>query len=123
MHFPRMGVKNINHPMNGKVEQRVIKFLSNDGADATEIHQRLLRAFQENAYILSSAYEWIQAFKPGRTIVWNGHRAVRPRLDHIDSKITSVFEESESKSVRSLAQELNVSLSRVHVRLSHVLGF
>jgi hypothetical protein len=40
--------KNVDHPMNAKVEPRVIiKFLSNEGADATEIHDRLLRAFQE----------------------------------------------------------------------------
>jgi hypothetical protein len=63
-------LKNVNYPMKAKVEQRaIIKFLSNEGADATEIHHRLLRAFQEDAYTLSSVYEWIRVFKTGRTIV------------------------------------------------------
>jgi hypothetical protein len=117
-------LKNVNHPINAKVEKRVIiKFLSNEGADATEIHHRLLRAFQENAYTLSSVYGWIRAFKTGRTIVWDEHRAGSPALDHINSKILSVFQESESQSVRSLAQELNVSLSTVDARLTDVFGF
>jgi hypothetical protein len=39
MHFRRPDLRNVTHPMNANVEQRVIiKFLSNEGADATEIH-------------------------------------------------------------------------------------
>jgi hypothetical protein len=39
-------LQNVNHPMNAKVEPRVIiKFLSTEGADAIEIHHRLLRDF------------------------------------------------------------------------------
>jgi hypothetical protein len=46
--------------MNAKVEARVIiKFLSNEGAYAIEIHHRLLQAFQEDVYTISSVYEWI----------------------------------------------------------------
>jgi AraC-like DNA-binding protein len=55
--------------------------------------------------------------------VWEEHRAGRPRLDHIDSKILSVFQENEYQSVRTLAQELNVSLSTVHARSTDVFGF
>jgi hypothetical protein len=117
-------LKNVNHPMNAKVEQRVIiKFLSNEGADAIEIHHRLLQAFQEDVYTLSNVYEWIRVFNTWRTIVWDEHRAGRPRLDHIDSNILSLFQESESQSIQSLAQGLNVSLGTVHVRLADVLGF
>jgi hypothetical protein len=116
--------KNANHSMNPKVEQRVIiKFLSNEGEDATEMHHRLLQAFHEDAYTLSSVYEWIQAFETRRTIVWDDYRAGRLRLDHIDSKILSLFQENESQSVQSRAQELNVFFSTVHARLTHVLGF
>jgi hypothetical protein len=35
----------------------------------------------------------------------------------------SRFQESESQSVRARAQELNVSLSTFHPRLTYVLGF
>jgi transposase len=110
--------------MDAKTEQRVIiKFLSSEGADAIEIHDRLLRAFQQDAYTISSVYEWIRAFKMGRTSVADEHRAGRPRLDHIDCKILPLFKRNESHSVRSLAQELNVSLSTVHAPLTDVLGF
>jgi AraC-like DNA-binding protein len=109
--------------MNAKVEQLIIiKFLSDEGADAPEIHHKHLRAFQEDAYTLSSVYEWIRVFKTWRTIVWDEHRVGRSPLGHIDSKILSLFQESESQSVRSLAQELNVSLSTVHARLTDVFG-
>jgi hypothetical protein len=101
--------------MNAKVEQRaIIKFLSNEGADAIEIHHKLLRVFQDDAYTISRVYEWIRAFKTGRTSVLVEHRVERRRLDHIDSKILSVFQGNESHSVQSLAQELDVSLSTVH---------
>jgi hypothetical protein len=90
--------------MDAKLEQRVIiKLLSNEGADPIEIHSRLLRAFQEDAYMLSSVYEWIRAFKTGRRSVLDEHRAGRPRLDHIDSKILSLLHENGFQSVRSLA--------------------
>jgi transcriptional antiterminator len=109
--------------MNAKVEQRVIiKFLSNEGADAIEIDHRLLRAFQGDAYTFSSVYEWIQAFKTGPRIGWDEYRAGRTGLDHVDSRILSVFQESELQSVRSLAQELNVSFNMIHSRLTDVLG-
>jgi transposase len=110
--------------MNGKVKQRVIiKFFSSDGVDAIEILHRLLRAFQKNSHILSSVYEWIQAFKTGRTSVLDEHRAGRPRIDHSDSKILSVFQENESHCVRSLAQELSLSLRTVYARLIDASGF
>jgi hypothetical protein len=69
-------LQNVNDQMNAKVEQRVIiKFLSKEEADEIEIHHRLFRAFQEDAYIVSSVCEWIQAFKTGRTSVLDDHRA------------------------------------------------
>jgi hypothetical protein len=74
--------------MNAKVEHRVIiKFLLNEREDATEIHDKFLRASQEDAYTFSSVYEWIRAFKMGQTSVLDEHRAERPRFDHIDSTI------------------------------------
>jgi AraC-like DNA-binding protein len=59
----------------------------------------------------------------GRTIVVDGHWAGRPRLDHIDSKILSLFQENESHRVQLLAQALDVSLSTISTRLTDVLGF
>jgi hypothetical protein len=116
--------KNFRHSMNVKFQQRVIiKFLSTEGPDASEIQHRLLQAFQEDTYTLSSLHEWIEAFNTRHIIVLGEHLVRRPRLDHIDSKILSLVQESESQSVQSLAQQLNVSLSMVHARLTDVLGF
>jgi hypothetical protein len=59
----------------------------------------------------------------GPSIVWDEHRGAIPPLDHIDSKILSSFQESEFHSAGTFAQELNVSLSTVHARLTDMLGF
>jgi hypothetical protein len=83
-------LRNVHHPTNAKVLQSIIiNFLSNEGADAIEIHQKLLRAFQEDSHIISGVDEWIRALKRGRTTVRDEHRAERLRLDDIDSKILS----------------------------------
>jgi AraC-like DNA-binding protein len=50
-------------------------------------------------------------------------RVRSPRIDHIDSKSLSLFTENKFHSVRTLAQELGVSLSTVYDRLVTVLGF
>jgi CheY-like chemotaxis protein len=65
----------------------------------------------------------IRAFKMGRASVFGERRAGRPRLDHIDSKIPSLFPENDPHSVWLFAQELDISLSTVHARLIDVLGF
>jgi AraC-like DNA-binding protein len=57
------------------------------------------------------------------TSLLDGHRAGKTRFNHIYSKILSEFQENEYHSVRSLAQELDVSLSTVHTRLTDMLGF
>jgi hypothetical protein len=62
--------------MNAKLKQRVIiTFLWSEDIDPVEIHHRLLRAFREDADVLSSVYEWIRAFKSGRTNLLDDHRA------------------------------------------------
>jgi hypothetical protein len=110
--------------MNAKLEQRVImKSPWSEKTDPVEMHDRLIRTFQEDAYTISSVYEWIRAFKRGRTNVLDELRAGRSRFDHIDSKILSLFTENESHGVQTPAQELGVSLSTVSDRLVNVLGF
>jgi hypothetical protein len=62
--------------MDAKVEQHIIiKFLCGEGVDPVEIHSRLLHAFQEDIYTLSSIYEWIRAFRTERTNVVDEHRS------------------------------------------------
>jgi hypothetical protein len=77
----------------------------------------------ESAYTISSVHQWSKAFKTRRTSVLDELRVRRPRIDHIDSKILSLFTKNEFHSVRTLAQELAVSLSTVYDRLITVLGF
>jgi transposase len=108
--------------MEAKGEQReIIKFLSNEGTTAFEIHYRLRRAFQKDAFSLSSVYDWTRAFKSGRTRVLDSHWAGGPRLDHIDSKILSLFQQNEFHSARTLAKELAVSLGIVYSRFTDLL--
>jgi hypothetical protein len=73
--------------------------------------------------MISSVDEWIRAFKIRRTSVLDERPAERPRLDHTESKTLSMFTENKFHSVRTLAQELGVSLSTAYDRLVNVLGF
>jgi hypothetical protein len=67
-------LKNVNLFMNARLQQRVIiKFLSSEDIDPVKIHHRLLCASQEEAYVLLSVYEWIRAFKSGRTNLLDDH--------------------------------------------------
>jgi hypothetical protein len=80
-------------------------------------------AFQEDPQTLSTVGEWIRAFKTGCTSVLDDARAGRPRRYHIDSRILSLFTKNEFHSARPLAEELSISLCRVHDKLVNVLGF
>jgi hypothetical protein len=100
-----------------------MKFLWSEKRDPVEIHYRLLRAFREDAYLISSVREWIRAFKTAHTIVLDELRAGRPRLDHIDSVILPLLTEESFHSVPTLAQELGVSLILVYDILVNGLGF
>jgi hypothetical protein len=65
--------------------------------------------------------ECIGGFKRGRRSVLEEARTGRLRLDHIDSKMLSSFTENELHSVRTLAHELGIYLSKVHDRLVNML--
>jgi hypothetical protein len=110
--------------MNSKLEQGVImKFLWTEKRDAIEIRSRLFRAFQEDADAFSSVYEWIRTFLRGHTNGLDEAQAGRLRHHHIDSRFLSLSIENEFHGVRTLVQELRISLSTVHDRLVNVLGF
>jgi AraC-like DNA-binding protein len=110
--------------MKAKLEQHIAtRFIWSEKRDAAEIHCRLLRAFQKDTSKLSSVYESTTAFKIGRTSVLDEARARAPQLDHIGSKILSLFTANEFHSVRTLAQELGISSSTVHNILVHLFGF
>jgi hypothetical protein len=109
--------------MNAKVVQRVIiKFFSKRGENATEMHHSLFDPFRK---ILTPFRMLINGFKPSKLygqLCWT-NIGRRSRLDHVNSKMLSRCQESEFHGIRALTEELNVSLSMVHARLTHVLGF
>jgi hypothetical protein len=81
-------LNDVDFSMDAKAEQCIIvKFLLNESSDAIEIHHKLLQQFQEDVYLLLSAYEWIKVFKTEFASVVDEHRGEWPRFDHIDSKI------------------------------------
>jgi hypothetical protein len=100
-------VKNVDHFMDAKLGQRaVMAFMWSEKTDPVKSYCRPARAFQVDAYAISSVHKWIGTFKTGRISVLDELRAGRPQLDHIDSKILSLFTEDTFHSVRNLAQEL-----------------
>jgi hypothetical protein len=81
-----------------------------------KIHHRLRGAFQEDVYTLSSVYKWGRAFKTGLKKVLNEHRSGRSRLDHIESKILSLFRQAKFHSVHTLTRALPLSFGTVDTR-------
>jgi hypothetical protein len=51
------------------VQRAVIRFLSADGIEPSEIHRRMLVQYGDKYIGQRKVYEWVQTFKNGRTNV------------------------------------------------------
>jgi hypothetical protein len=106
-----------------KYEQRVIiRFLTNEGIEADQIHVRLCAQFGEQTYALRTIRTWILEIRRGRQDMHDEPRSGRPVLDHIDTKIVSMLEKAPFESARSIAQVLNVDHATVLHHLTERLG-
>jgi hypothetical protein len=96
---------------------------SNEGTVAVENHCKLRRAFQEDAYALSSRHKLPEPSRLGVHGFWTSIVPDTGRVDHIDFNILSLFQQSEFHSVCTLAQEAPGSWTRVYTGLIDVLEF
>jgi len=60
-------------------QRAVIEFLFKEEIPATEIHQRLQRAYGSVCVGASSVRRWVKHFKDWKTSIQNQPRSVRPR--------------------------------------------
>jgi hypothetical protein len=68
-----------------EVGQRVIiKFLKFKRMKLRDIHHKLTRVFDEEAYTLASIKRWIHELKTDRIIMTDDQRLGRSSIDHID---------------------------------------
>jgi hypothetical protein len=85
---------------------------------AKTIHIRLQAVSDDVAHALPSVYFWIKEFKCGREDIADQPRSGRPPIDNLDADILCVLRPSPFGMVRSIAEELGVSLETVHRRLT-----
>jgi hypothetical protein len=72
-------------------DQRVIiKFLSNEGADASQITARLQELFVEHAYQNRTVQFWITEIRRGHQDLRDEIPRGRPPLDDLDGKILAI---------------------------------
>jgi hypothetical protein len=102
-----------------EVGQRVIiKFLKFKRMKLRDIHHKLTRVFDEEAYTLVSVKRWIYELKTGRTIMTDHLQPGTLSIDHIDVLIMKQFSETPFASVRSLSEDLKIPKTTVWRRLT-----
>jgi transposase len=105
-------------------DQRVIiKFLWNEGVDASQIAARLQAQFVEHAYQLRTVQFWITEIRRDRPDLHDDIRSGRPRLDDVDGKIVAILDKSPFESTYSLDERLLVAYSTVLQYLHESFGF
>jgi histone-lysine N-methyltransferase SETMAR len=107
--------------MISPIEYRsVIKFFVLQGKTSSEIHELLQSTYQRDAPSLSTVKNWVNAFRGGRTSVFDDDREGRPQeiSDNVDEKLLKIVQEERRISIRALSTAVNISVGSVHARLT-----
>jgi septal ring factor EnvC (AmiA/AmiB activator) len=91
----------------------IIKFLWNEGADASQIAARLQEQFAEHAHRLRTIKFSIIEIQRGRQHLHDEIRIGRSPLDDLDGKILAILDKSLFESVHSRVERLLVAHSTV----------
>jgi histone-lysine N-methyltransferase SETMAR len=106
--------------MISPIEYRsVIRFFVLQQKTSSEIHELLQSTYQKDAPSLSTVKNWVNAFRGGRTSVFDDDREGRPQeiSDNVDEKLLKTVQEERRISIRTLSTALNISVGSVHARL------
>lgn len=99
--------------MSKDKQRAVIEFLRLEGESGDNIHSRLVKVYQEDAYSRSAVFEWVREVDQGRSDLNDCPRSGRPRDLHITTQITTLLLEHPFHSTRTLAEELSISHTSV----------
>lgn len=110
-----------------KIEYRaVIKFLFLEGVAPKEIHERMLKVYNDCSPTIRTVERWVAEFKRGRTSLEDDPREGRPKsasTPEIIAKIQDMVLENRRLTERDLVEALHISLGSVSHILSEILGF
>ena len=110
-----------------KIEHRaVIKFLFLEGVAPKEIHERMLKVYNDCSPTIRTVERWVAEFKRGRTSIEDDPREGRPKsasTPEIIAKIQDMVLEDRRLTERDLVEALHISLGSVSHILSEILGF
>lgn len=103
----------------------VIKFLTKEGSLPSEIYDRMVNVYGNDAPSLSTVKKWAALFKAGRASVQDDPRSGRPVEVVTDEKCDAVrrlVEEDRRIKVFQLAEEVGISVGSVETILHDKLG-
>ena len=110
-----------------KIEHRaVIKFLFLEGVAPKEIHERMLKVYNDCSPTIRTVERWVAEFKRGRTSIEDDPREGRPKsasTPEIIAKIQDMVLEDRRLTEKDLVEALHISLGSVSHILSEILGF
>jgi histone-lysine N-methyltransferase SETMAR len=107
--------------MISPIEYRsVIKFFVLQKKTSSEIHQMLQATYLQDAPSLSTVKNWVNAFRGGRTSVFDDDREGRPQeiSDNVDDKLLKMVQEERRISMRALSAAANISIGSLHARMT-----
>lgn len=108
------------------IEQRNgVKKFAKLGKNGVETYELLRKIYGEETMSRSRVYEWHKRFKKGREDVHDNRKTGRPRTttteENID-KISEFVSKNRMKSIRFIAEELNIDRETVRTILNERLG-
>ena len=111
----------------GKIEYRaVIKFLFLEGVAPKEIHERMLKVYDDCSPTIRTVERWVAEFKRGRTSLEDDPREGRSKsasTPETIAKIQDMVLEDRRLTERDLVEALHISLGSVSHILIEILGF
>lgn len=109
------------------VEQRIIiKFLTNEGVNSTEILTRLRAQYGDQCLSKSRVFEWSKSFRDGRTHVANEphvRRAATSVNRENEEKVNALIQEDRRVTVRQISQNLQISVGSVEEIIKNKLEY
>lgn len=110
-----------------KVDQRaVIQFLTAEGCQPVEIHNRMKAVYGDKCVSKTTVVDWAKMFREGRELMTDLPRpgqahivATKKAIDEMDAAIRV----NRRRSLRSLAQEFDVSLGTVQMVVRKQLNY